>query len=142
MPSYSSLCSSYANRRIVSKLNKEAPCPFADGACITPAISIDSGHLDSDLDLGITATPANRIQMRRITTCAPVPIEEKYSSGEITQVRKLDGPGGEPQSIYYYLGPSVDEGTEFTYSVNNYSLIYASEPYTLRSAPLDFSSLG
>src|SRR2546430_2127527 len=53
--SYSSICNSYVTNRIVSKVNKTAPCPFAEGVCMAPAISMDSGHIDSDLNLGITA---------------------------------------------------------------------------------------
>jgi len=142
MSSYSSICSRYVKRRIVSNVNKTAPCPFADGACMTPAISMDSGHLDSDLHLGITAKPTNRVQMRRLTTCAPIPAEQKYSVGKITEIKPLKGPAGEPQSIYYYLGPILGEETKFTYTVNNYSLIYASEPYTLRSVSFNFSAAG
>ncbi|KAI9860128.1 MAG: hypothetical protein M1813_006238 [Trichoglossum hirsutum] len=133
--SYSSICNSYVTSRIVSKVNKTAPCPFAEGACMAPAISMDSGHIDSDLDLGVTATPIDRIQMRRITTCAPIPAEQKYSVGKITPFKSAEGGAGGAggiEYIYYYLGRNTFGGTEFTHSVSNSSITFASEPYSLK----------
>ncbi|RKK82868.1 hypothetical protein BFJ68_g17495 [Fusarium oxysporum] len=126
--SYSSMCDRYVTTRIESHVEETAPCPFTDGTCMTPAISIDSGLLDSDLDLGITATAGNRVQVRKAITCAPIPAEQEYSVGKITVTPDLKETSGQ---IYYYLGRNLDEDTNFTYSVTNMSFQFASEPYVL-----------
>jgi hypothetical protein len=128
--SYSSMCDSYVTTRIESYVEETAPCPFADGTCMTPAISIDSGLLDSDLDLGITATAGNRVQVRKAITCAPIPAEQEYSVGNITVTPDLNETSGQ---VYYYLGRNLAEDTRFTYSVTNMSFLFATEPYVLRS---------
>lgn len=51
-----------------------APCPFP-GLCLSsdsPAFSIDSGLINSHVNLGINAKPSNRVNYHRLTTCAPL----------------------------------------------------------------------
>jgi hypothetical protein len=129
----SSVCESYVKRRIVSKLDTDFPCPFAEGACMTSAVRLDSRYLDSDLDLGITAARHNRVQLRKVTTCAPIPAEQKHSTGKITQFNPLQEVVGKPEYVRYYIGPSVKEKTEYTYAVSNYSIAYSSKPYIISS---------
>jgi hypothetical protein len=75
-----SSCSTFNIPFVPSKINRSAPCPFAKGTCSTPVISIDSGLMDSDLHLGINAKPKDRVQMRKITTCAPIPVEGAHAT--------------------------------------------------------------
>jgi hypothetical protein len=56
-PSYSSVCAKYVQRRLVSTKDMAASCPFPEGACMTQAVALDSGYVDSDIQLGITAKP-------------------------------------------------------------------------------------
>jgi hypothetical protein len=74
----STVCSSYVVPHISSNISA-AECPFAAKACDAPAISLDSGWIDSSIHLGINAQERDRVQVRRKMTCAPIPIEQSYS---------------------------------------------------------------
>jgi hypothetical protein len=56
------------------------------------AFSMDTGLIDSHLDLGINARPANRIKFRHVTTCAPlhgknwISIENATSFGPVVSI--------------------------------------------------------
>jgi hypothetical protein len=75
-----STCSSTVIPFLPSSVNLSAACPFQAEACDGPAISFDSGWIDSHDHLGVNAAPRDRVQIRKATTCAPVPVEQKYSS--------------------------------------------------------------
>lgn len=77
---YSSICSSYVQQRINATVNISAPCPFAPGACDGPAVSMDTGFIDSDYHLGINTHKSNRMSIKKVTTCAPI-LSERYASG-------------------------------------------------------------
>jgi hypothetical protein len=51
-------------------------CPFQDASmCITPdgqAVQVDTGLVDSQLDLGINAPVKDRIKYRHVATCVPI----------------------------------------------------------------------
>ena len=53
-----------------------ATCPFQDASmCITPdglAVQVDTGMVDSQLDLGINAPVKDRIKYRHVATCSPI----------------------------------------------------------------------
>jgi len=70
-------CPAFVNNQ---KLTIDAPCPFSSGSCQSSTISVDSGYLDSNDDLGINAPPSDRIRIRKLLTCAVIPLEDKYSS--------------------------------------------------------------
>ncbi|KAF7195781.1 hypothetical protein HII31_02916 [Pseudocercospora fuligena] len=54
-------------------------CPFNYPTCVengTEALILDTGYLDSFNDFGINAGESDRVQMRRIATCAPLNISQ------------------------------------------------------------------
>jgi hypothetical protein len=142
----SSPCRDYVIELVESKVNREALCPFAEAACVGPAIEIDSGHLDSNTHLGINAPSKDRVQFRKITTCSPLPAEEKYGTNWTTEKRDtleqvmlnkigltILLPGDSFR--YYYMGNSSSFGTTYsdiTFAISNYTVGFASQPYNLQ----------
>jgi hypothetical protein len=104
----SASCASYVVPQISSTISSTA-CPFAARACSAPAISFDSGWIDSHVHLGINAQEKDRVQVKRKTICAPIPIEENYSlpwndtfvPGIKFKVYEI-GPLTEPTLPYYW----------------------------------------
>jgi hypothetical protein len=124
--------------KISSSIDKQAKCPFPGNVCTGPALAIDSGLIDSHLHLGINAPPQDRIQMRRRTTCAPVPMEEKFTAGWTNQTTITLPPVAITSNLgfitqlpgdlykYYDVGQRVYSAGNltfnFTFAVSNYSL--------------------
>lgn len=79
---YSSICSSFVQPQIHTTVNSSAPCPFAPVACDGPAISVDTGFIDSDRHLGVNTHKNDRISVKKVATCAPLR-SERYSNGWI-----------------------------------------------------------
>ena len=102
--SSSSQCTKFAMPRLTSNIDRAAPCPFASGVCEQPAISLQSELIDSHFDLGINAPARDRIRLRRSTACAPIPLQEKYSSGWVDAPPNWDLLPGD-HVIYYNVGP-------------------------------------
>lgn len=77
----SEACLPYGRSRIAWSTNNRTACPFDEDMCIADAVQFDSGFLDSQTHLGIN-TRDNRIQYRRVMTCAPI-TTEGYVSGYV-----------------------------------------------------------
>ena len=78
---YTSLCNAFIAPRISSTVDKAAPCPFNEkGVCSEPAVRLDSGFVDSGSHLGINSPPDHKVQLRKISTCAPLDFQ-RYASG-------------------------------------------------------------
>ena len=149
----SALCRDYVVQSIQSTINRSAPCPFDEGLCVDSAIEIDSGPLDSNTHLGINAPPTDRVRFRKITTCSPLPVEEKYGTNWTTDKRdnleqlmlnKLGItmllPGDSFR--YYYMGNSTSFGTTYsdsTFAISNYTVGFASQPYNLQLVMIESS---
>jgi hypothetical protein len=123
----SATCSYTTVPFLQSNVNNSAICPFALEACDGPAISFDSGLLDSHTHLGINASPRDRVQFRRLMTCVPVPIDKKYSSAW------LESPLSPGTALKpYFLGQAIN-GREVldnaTFLITNFTLPF-SEPYS------------
>jgi hypothetical protein len=117
----SASCSSTVESFLKSTVNYSAPCPFAPNACEGAATSFDSGWIDSHTNLGINSAPQDRVQIRRVTTCVPVPAEEKYS-GDWFESSQVPGLQFKP----YFLGPSLSGGQSVlpnaTFVIDNMTL--------------------
>lgn len=96
----SSICRAFVVPAVISVVDTAAGCPFLDQACLTPATSLDTGLVDSHLDFGINAPPVDRIKFRKITVCAPLPMEDKW---------RIDSPSTDSNTKYYFVGPTWDE---------------------------------
>ena len=91
-------------------------------------MSLDTGYVDSGIDLGISAPPAHRIQLRELITCAPVPADEKYSVLANDTSRKGFPP---VPARYYFMGPSSGAEGDYTYFANDLLRNYSATAYGL-----------
>ncbi|EXJ57499.1 hypothetical protein A1O7_07847 [Cladophialophora yegresii CBS 114405] len=122
---------------IESEINREADCPFAAGVCTHPAITLDTGLMDSSRHLGINMGPKSRLQVRKKTSCAPIDMEA-YSTewtSEIQPGTEMFFPTLFPNDTfkYYSMGSSWLFGapiSNFTFVMSNYSLYVNGLPYT------------
>lgn len=64
-------CSTFPVPRLPTT-QRNSSCPFDADICRAPAIQLDTGLMDSDLDFGTNAPPKNRIGFRKVISCAPV----------------------------------------------------------------------
>jgi hypothetical protein len=74
-------CNTFIQSTIHSQIQIEDPCPFQDTMCATPAITIDTGFIDSHQHLGMNTAQQNRIQFRKLMSCAIIPADRDYSTG-------------------------------------------------------------
>lgn len=120
-------CNEFVQRHIDTTVNRTADCPFPGDVCTAPAISIDTGYLDSDHHLGLNAIAPNRISFRKKLTCAPVDANN-YTSGWTTKAPPPVFPW-DPDVIagaaykFYHFGDRSAFGVvqNWTFSVANYS---------------------
>jgi hypothetical protein len=134
-------CQVFPIPAIQSLINRTSPCPFAAGTCTEPAITLDTGKIDSDLHLGINARPKDRVQMRKVTSCAPIEVEGKYDSNWTSAFETRPGtelffPVKVPNDTYKYydIGSSTLYGlpvSNFTFVIRNSSITSTNRPYTL-----------
>lgn len=118
---YFSICSSYIQRRINATVNVSAPCPFAPGACDGPAVSMDTGFMDSNYHLGINTHKSNRMSIKKVTTCAPI-LSERYSSGWFPA--PSDPISNDTWKAYSFGTPTTPDGTFANYTfLISYSVI-------------------
>jgi hypothetical protein len=115
-----------------SKVNTTDSCPFEDRVCETAAMTLDTGFLDSNDDLGINAPPHNRIQFRKVLSCAPLPAERDYSTPWTTNSTppvfpwEANSAGSDVLWKYYNLGPASVMGfeRESTFAIINATTTY------------------
>lgn len=102
-------CNLYTKQALPFSVNNSASCPFAPGTCCfsdTAGYQMDTGKLDSNLDLGINAREEERVTLQRVTTCAPIynnnytRIEQGVEYGYYGSV--IWGTGIDPNSNYTY----------------------------------------
>lgn len=73
-------CSIYVKPRLSYNSIRNAQCPFDERICNGAGITLDSGLIRSDIDMGINTRPEDAISVRKTLSC--VPLEgEKYSDG-------------------------------------------------------------
>jgi hypothetical protein len=135
----SSVCNTMTVPRIESQINRAAPCPFAKELCLGSAMIIDSGPIDSHKHLGINAAPKDRIQVRKMISCVPIPVDSSFSSNWTIEKEpgvEVFSPSPPPGDAYRYysVGSSWLFGipvSNFTYVVSNLSMGFSSLPYNL-----------
>lgn len=67
----SNSCNNPGRRALSWQTNESSTCPFGD-LCTDKTLSMDSGFVDSDLDLGINSHASDRISLRLRLQCAPL----------------------------------------------------------------------
>ena len=111
-------------------------CPFAPSLCHSnsPVILLDTGDLESHEDLGINASPKDRLTYRRLTTCAVLNDTGRilgwdgFTDGEIASDPQSQ------QTAFAYYGPSLIRGGNHTYSYSNYAAFYSNFSATENAA--------
>jgi len=110
---------------IESTFDHDAPCPFASKMCAGPTITMDSGLIDSDIQLGINGPVRDRLQLRKVTSCVPIPIES-YSTGwtdDIESGTEMFFQMMMPNDTYNYY--SVGSSWLFGVPVSNFTFVYS-----------------
>ena len=82
-------CNVYPVKDIPWTKNQNATCPFTSGTCVygdTAAFQMDTGLIDSHQFLGINAPTSQRLQYRKVSTCAPLHVL-KYAKAVNGSVR-------------------------------------------------------
>ncbi|KAI0409291.1 hypothetical protein F4802DRAFT_615738 [Xylaria palmicola] len=90
----------------------EVECPFED-MCIGPATRLDTGPLNSNSLFGINSPTVDQIELRKITTCAPIRQKDYMKIGPV------DPEGSPGDQIASYLYGPTDIGNA-TLEVNMY----------------------
>ncbi|KPM41871.1 hypothetical protein AK830_g4727 [Neonectria ditissima] len=117
----SALCDRFLPRRNlpVATWNTE-PCPFNKSLCLSdeklPAFSMKTETLDSHKDFGINSPPDGRVKIQRITTCAPLAVDD-FS-------KTIQGTLGDDEITAVYFGSTSDKA--YTFGVSNYQSVAGS----------------
>ncbi len=133
-------CNSFVQTTLSkTTVNYTDACPFLDNICDTAAITYNSGLLDSDVDLGINAKPRDRVQFRRVVSCASIPADSpRFSTDwnttltpELFRYDPQTGPG--LAFKYYDFGASIPFGIRrpYTYWISNATRNMAPSYYVL-----------
>lgn len=70
-------CTTYPQRQIEWKTLRDVPCPFESNRCLNnQAVAFDTGELDTFKVFGINTAPQDRVTYRRVTTCAPLVLDD------------------------------------------------------------------
>jgi hypothetical protein len=111
-------CETYVHPSLPFNTNANASCVFADGSiCMisdTAAFEMDTGLLDSHQHFGINAAPVDRIEYRRVATCAPI---HGSQFGD-----NIPDPSGKGRILHLYAGPS---GPDTNYTFEYYTSDFA-----------------
>ena len=84
-------CHIYVQPRL-SSTAAPASCPFDNSTCHvngTVAMAFDTGYLDSNDDFGLNSPPTDRVQIRRVATCAPLDMLESLQLHDINETGLL-----------------------------------------------------
>ncbi|KAG6353543.1 hypothetical protein INS49_005505 [Diaporthe citri] len=103
-------CTSFVRANLRSTIDTEAPCPFANGLCRSDNanIRLDTGHIDSNDDLGMNSPEGERILFRSVLSCAPLSTEG-FSTNLTTETGDF--------TLYDYGNKTV--GQNYTYRVRS-----------------------
>lgn len=110
-------CGPYVKEYLQRTVDRNATCPFKENICQHKDrnIKLDTGHIDTHLDLGMNAPPHLRMTLRHITHCAPLVTngyKRRYNySRDISYMR------------YYYgkVNPKLND-FDFTYQYPELSI--------------------
>lgn len=70
-------CNTYPQRQIEWNTYRNASCPFESHRCLNNlAVAFDTGELDTFKVFGVNAPPTDRVTYRRVTTCAPLVLDD------------------------------------------------------------------
>ncbi|KAI9890825.1 MAG: hypothetical protein M1814_003609 [Vezdaea aestivalis] len=93
-------CNTYPRSQIQYATTKNVPCPFAANRCINNlSVAFDTGHINTHDVFGINAPKHERITYRRVTTCAPINLDD-VTRDEHFGLDNLDSTDGTFKNVY------------------------------------------
>jgi len=128
-------CNTFVRKVLPSTVNISAPCPFDQKICNGPAISVDTGFIYSDSDLGINTKPENRISGRKTLQCVSLRGED-YTDGWISLTDEEAVKAKAPPNATikgYKLGTAMQPNPlPYIFWVDNLKPKFGSAPYWVR----------
>ena len=112
-------CAGYIVAALNQTIKMNASCPFDDSLCLTEAIEIDTGYLDSAIDLGINAKPADRVWYRKVISCAVLSTDSSFATSKVGPDPN-DAAYPDDDEMYFWYGPDK-QGDDYTQSFSNYT---------------------
>lgn len=112
-------CGHFIQRNLPWTSDESAPCPFSPKMCLlgeNTAYRMDTGFIDSHEGLGINAPQKNRVQLRKVTTCAPI-----QTFGFISRGKDLDKDSDTYGDTYLNFFYGNYSGDNMTYQYNTHS---------------------
>ncbi|KAF2138168.1 uncharacterized protein K452DRAFT_277984 [Aplosporella prunicola CBS 121167] len=104
-------CRSFIKQNIPTETTRNVACPFDKDMCLSVDgnIRFETGYLDSNDDFGLNTPPEERVQLRRVSTCAPITTKEYRRRGKLFNTNT--------SYIQYEYGQAVNfwEGNNYTY---------------------------
>jgi len=125
-------CHTFTKPLLNYTLSLGRPCPFEDACAVddSQVVQLDTGNLDSHIDLGINQPLENRILFRRVTTCSPLR-SDGFTDNHFHAVASLSYLGN--VSTYSY-GKNAYQPTRFGVTLPlpyaNTTFVYAQDTYT------------
>lgn len=116
----SSECTSFSRRLPTWTKSLRAECPFGDNVCDgNVTLHLDSGYIDSILDLGINTPEQDRLSLRLVKECAPLLRDEYLKTYDGTNVSEPMGEdiGGSNKAMASMFGSGWES---FSYEALNY----------------------
>lgn len=106
-------CNALGRQHLQWSTHTNIPCPFAPEMCLRDlAVRLDSGLIDSHLQLGINAPRSDRIGYRQVTECAPI-VQDGYVKGPMSTNETNINP------IYLQWNTDGELWWEYHYGANN-----------------------
>lgn len=101
------MCIQFVKKRLPSDIDRNASCPFQEVICRHEKgnINLDTGYLNSQVDLGVNGPVDYQFNFRIITQCAPL-AAEKY--------QKIVNYSQDKSYMRYFLGAQTLRGSEIT----------------------------
>lgn len=104
-------CAPFVQRQLLSSIDRNASCPFKKGICRheNSNIYLDTGHLNSQADLGINGPVDFQFTLRIITHCAPILSRNHEEVVKYSEDKPY---------VKYLFGPRTFEGNNLPSSTN------------------------
>ncbi|KAE9375047.1 hypothetical protein N431DRAFT_455753 [Stipitochalara longipes BDJ] len=111
-------CSSLPIKSINYTTNTAASCPWNGDRCVLGsfgAFEMDSGWIDSHIDLGINAKPSDRVQVGMVNTCSVI------HYGDLIKIIPDNTTTGLSDFYQFYLGP-LQAVSNYTYQYSTHTV--------------------
>jgi hypothetical protein len=123
-PTSPNTCNNYIRTYFASTTSVSNTCIFHDDICLAPPVTFESDYIDTHSDMGLNASPQERISVRKRMSCTPIDAE-RFSSDWMARPI-LYGPPWNQTNLTalvksYYFGQLLHTGTEMnlTFAITN-----------------------